>query len=106
MCKIHNSGLQLRPVDVWKLFLAIAIHDTAIHFCIGMEMISGGIKRLHVVAYFVTLAVVTPVGVVIGIAATYNVGSAGDGATQDLVIAVLSGIRLLKNSQLQWTEMF
>ena len=57
-----------------------------------MEMISGGIKRLHVVAYFVTLAVVTPVGVVIGIAATYNVGSAdGDGATQDLVIAVLSG---------------
>ena len=80
----------MRPVDVWKLFLAIAIHDTAIHFCIGMEMVAGGIKRLHVVAYFVTLAVVTPVGVVIGILATVDTSAAGP--TQDLVIAILSGL--------------
>merc|ERR1719317_1859618 len=46
-------GLQLQPLDVWKLCMSIAIHDTAIHFCIGMEMVSGGIKRLHVFGYFV-----------------------------------------------------
>jgi len=84
-------GLQLRPVDVWKLLVAIGIHDTAIHFCIGMEMFAGGIKRLHITAYFATLGIVTPIGVVIGILATYDVTSGGS-AGQDLVIAILQGL--------------
>jgi len=85
-------GLQLRSVDVWKLFLAILVHAVPIHFCIGMEMVSAGIRRLHTLAYISVLAVSTPLGIVIGIAATSNVGTGGDGATQDLVIAVLSGL--------------
>ena len=56
-----------------------------------MEMVSAGIRRLHTVAYISVLAVATPLGIVIGIAATSNVGTGGDGASQDLVIAVLSG---------------
>ena len=71
--------------------MAILVHAVPIHFCIGMEMVSAGIRRLHTLAYISVLAVATPLGIVIGIAATSNVGTGGDGATQDLVIAVLSG---------------
>ena len=53
-------------------------------------MIVGGIKRLHVVVYIVILAVVTPVGVCIGILALVNASTAGK--AQDFVIAILSGL--------------
>ena len=74
--------------------MAILVHAVPIHFCIGMEMVSAGIRRLHTLAYISVLAGATPLGIVIGIAATSNVGTGGDGATQDLVIAVLSGTKL------------
>ena len=53
-------------------------------------MFTGGIKKLHITIYFLTLGIVTPIGVVIGIVATYNASSAG--GAQDLVIAILQGL--------------
>ena len=38
----HVSGLEESDSGVWKLFLAIAIHGSAIAFCIGTEMVTTG----------------------------------------------------------------
>ena len=42
------SGLEESDSGVWKLFLAIAIHGSAIAFCIGTEMVTTGdfVKKL------------------------------------------------------------
>merc|ERR1712061_367503 len=49
---------------------AINTHAIAILFYIGAEMISAGTKKLQIIFYIVTLALVTPLGVVIGMVVT------------------------------------
>lgn len=83
-------GLQLNNSDVWKLFVAISIHACAILFCIGTEMISVGTKKLQILFYMITLALVTPLGIIIGMIVTEYVN--GQSGVQTLVIGVLQGL--------------
>jgi len=83
-------GLQLSVQDVWKLFLAVSLHDVPVHFCVGMEMFNGGIKKLHIIIYFLILGIITPIGIIIGIVVTEHAGE-GDG-TQTLIIGILQGL--------------
>jgi zinc transporter 1/2/3 len=85
------TGLQLTVGDVWKLFLGVSLHDVPVHFCVGMEMFNGGIKKLHIITYFLILGIITPIGIIIGIVVTEHAGEGGDG-TQTLVIGVLQGL--------------
>ena len=85
-----SIGLQLSVQDVWKLFLAVSLHDVPIHFCVGMEMFNGGIKKLHIIIYFLMLGIITPIGIIIGIVVTEHAGE-GDG-TQTLIIGILQGL--------------
>ena len=85
-----TTGLQLTSPDVWKLFLAVALHDIPVHFCIGMEMYNGGIKKWNIVMYFLILGIITPIGIVIGMIVTYHAGG-GDGA-QTIAIGVLQAL--------------
>lgn len=85
------KGLQLSVQDVWKLFLAVSLHDVPVHFCVGMEMFNGGIRKLHIIAYFLILGIITPIGIIIGIVVTEHAGEGGDG-THTLVIGVLQGL--------------
>ena len=48
---VPPPGLQLTSSDVWKLFVAIALHAVPILFCIGMEMTSGSTKKRHMVGH-------------------------------------------------------
>jgi len=83
-------GLQLSVQDVWKLFLAVSLHDVPVHFCVGMEMFNGGIRKLHIIIYFLILGIITPIGIIIGIVVTEHAGE-GDG-TQTLIIGILQGL--------------
>ena len=56
-----------------------------------MEMFNGGIKKLHIIIYFLILGIITPVGIIIGIVVTEHAGEGGDG-TQTLVIGLLQGL--------------
>ena len=56
-----------------------------------MEMFNGGIKKLHIITYFLILGIITPVGIIIGIVVTEHAGEGGDG-TQTMVIGVLQGL--------------
>jgi zinc transporter 1/2/3 len=83
-------GLQQTQRDVWYLFAAVSIHASAILFCIGLELVTSGIRLLNLVVYIVVLSVVSPVGVVIGTLVTLH--SSSDGPDQDLLVAVLQGV--------------
>ncbi|TRY76385.1 hypothetical protein TCAL_02719 [Tigriopus californicus] len=83
-------GLQMTSPDVWKLFTAVSIHAWAILFCIGMDMIVEGTKRLHIVFNIVILALTTPLGIVIGILVTEHVDE--NSGIQAVVIGVLQGL--------------
>jgi len=83
-------GLEETQTGVWKLFLAVSIHATAILFCIGTEMIAINTTRCRIVMYMVVLSVVTPIGVLIGIIVTIHMDQAS--GEQILIIGVLQGL--------------
>jgi len=83
-------GLEESQSGVWKLFMAVAIHSTAIVFCVGTEMTTTGIRKGSVVLYMCVLSVVTPVGVLIGIVVTAHMDQASGGHI--LVIGALQGL--------------
>ncbi|KAF2353465.1 Zinc/iron permease [Trinorchestia longiramus] len=68
-------GLQQNVQDVWYLFYAIAAHKLVIAFCVGLELISGGTKTFLTVIYMVVFALVTPLGIAIGIIVTEGTSS-------------------------------
>ena len=85
-------GLESTPADVWKLFAgdfcliihsnfmfifgftyilaAIATHKFVIAFCIGLELMSAETRKIYYVIYMTTFALVSPLGIGIGIAIT------------------------------------
>ncbi|XP_060520494.1 zinc transporter ZIP1-like [Cylas formicarius] len=60
-------GLESSVQKVWYLFAAIATHKLVIGFCVGIELVTSKTKTLLVVLYIGTFAVVTPLGIGIGI---------------------------------------
>jgi zinc transporter 1/2/3 len=83
-------GLQPTQSDVWFLFTAVIVHELAIMFCIGMEMLASKLRVLLYVIYMVELGLITSVGVGVGILVTEYVHDPS--ATHLLVIAILQGI--------------
>lgn len=83
-------GIQQTQRDVWFLFTAVSVHACAILFCIGLELVTSGVRVINLMLYIVTLALVSPLGVAIGILVT--VKSSTEAPTQDLAVAVLQGI--------------
>jgi len=83
-------GLEEKESGVWKLFIAVAIHATAIIFCIGTEMIADNTKTSLIVTYMVVLSLVTPLGIIIGIIVTEHMEQAS--GEHVLAIGVLQGL--------------
>merc|ERR1712106_832963 len=83
-------GLEETEAGVWKLFLAVSIHATAIVFCIGTEMIASNTRKSKIVMYMVVLSIVTPIGVLIGIIVTVHMEQASGEHVR--VIGVLQGL--------------
>jgi zinc transporter 1/2/3 len=83
-------GLQPTQSDVWFLFTAVIVHELAIMFCIGMEMLESKLRVLLYVIYMVELGLITSVGVGVGILVTEYVHDPS--ATHLLIIAILQGI--------------
>jgi len=61
-------GLESSSGTVWYMFGAVSAHKLVIAFCIGVELVTSGMKPLLVIIYVFTFAVVSPMGIGIGIA--------------------------------------
>ena len=63
-------GLEDSVEGVWTLFAAVATHKYVIAFCVGIELVSVGTPLAFFLTYIVVFAVMTPVGIGIGLAVT------------------------------------
>ena len=84
-------GLQTTSHDVCKLFVALSLHEIPVLFCVGMEMFNVGIKKLHIIAYFMSLGIVSSVGIIIGIVLTLHANEANSD-TNNMIIGLLQGL--------------
>ncbi|XP_057657289.1 zinc transporter ZIP1-like isoform X2 [Diorhabda carinulata] len=80
-------GLESSPRTVWYMFGAVSAHKMVIAFCVGIELITSGLKTLIVLSYVFTFAVVSPIGMGIGI-----IVSTADDAENNLVSVILQSL--------------
>ncbi|XP_063920392.1 zinc transporter ZIP1-like [Zophobas morio] len=80
-------GLEGDVQRVWYLFAAIATHKLVIAFCVGFELVTSKTKLLLVLLYIGTFAVVTPLGIGIGLVLTESHDS-----HEDVASIVLQGM--------------
>lgn len=73
-------GLESSSATVWYMFGAVSCHKLVIAFCIGVELISNGTRTLLTVLYVGLFAIVSPLGIGIGIALT-------EGTTDNIEVA-------------------
>ncbi len=87
MIYFSQKGLQLTNRDVWTLFGAVAVHMVPIHFCIGLDMLAGKTRKLHILLYMGVMSLTSSVGVIVGMGVTEHFDEA-DGY-QEVVIGVM-----------------
>lgn len=75
---------------MWFLFAAVSAHKLVLAFCIGVELIVAQTRLLLVVIYTVTFAVVSPLGILVGILVTSE--ESGDELSEGMVSFVLQGL--------------
>ncbi len=84
-------GLQSTSESVWLLFLGVGTHKFLIAFCIGMEMFTSGHQSIKMASgYLITFAVMSPIGIAMGIGVTEEISN--DPGTQAAVVGVLQGL--------------
>ncbi|RZC38782.1 Zip domain containing protein [Asbolus verrucosus] len=71
-------GLESSSKNVWYMFGAVSAHKLVIAFCIGVELVSTGLKTCLVAIYVFIFAVVSPLGIGIGIIVTNKGESSTD----------------------------
>jgi len=83
-------GLTKTSNGAWFLFFAISCHKYVISFCIGMQFISSGIKPWMVILYVSTFALISPIGVGIGIAISETVPD--EASLQGSLVTILQAL--------------
>ena len=83
-------GLGPDSANIWILFAAIAIHKYVISFCVGLELCNAKTPRKLYVAYMLVYALMSPTGVVLGIAISTLVEA--NTTTYLVVVGVLQAI--------------
>jgi len=82
-------GLEPDSKDVWLLFAAVATHKWVISFCVGLELCNARTRLLIYSAYMIVFAIMSPIGVGIGIIITSN---ADQGSAYFLSVATLQAL--------------
>jgi zinc transporter 1/2/3 len=83
-------GLQEHPRSVWVLLFGVGAHKLLIAFCIGMEMFTSSKGTLRTACiYLTTFAVMSPIGIAIGLGVTEEISN--NPGVQASVIGILQG---------------
>ncbi|CAH0548124.1 unnamed protein product [Brassicogethes aeneus] len=80
-------GLEGSVQKVWYLFAAIGTHKFVIAFCVGVELATSKTKTALLLLYIGLFAIVTPLGIGLGIILS-DTGS----TSEDMISAVLQGM--------------
>ncbi|KAL0131776.1 hypothetical protein PUN28_002965 [Cardiocondyla obscurior] len=87
-------GLESSSGQVWYMFLAVASHKFVIAFCIGMELLASRTKPYLSVIYTCTFAVVSPIGIGIGMGLVGGGSAAASGPMAVILQGLASGTLL------------
>lgn len=80
-------GLESSASTVWYMFGAVSAHKLVIAFCIGVELVTTNTRTLLNVIYVLTFAIVSPLGIGVGIIITEDADS-----STDLISVILQGL--------------
>lgn len=81
-------GLEQSATSVWYMSVAIATHKLVVVFCVGMELIGAAVRPAFIVVYVCGFAVVTPVGMALGMLLRLDVvGNDGNDGGSDTLLA-------------------
>ena len=81
-------GLEEDSTGVWKLLLGISCHKFLIAFCVSMELLQTGTRRVVFYSYLGIFSLTSSLGIGVGILIT----EAGSGAVSEVVVASLQGV--------------
>lgn len=87
-------GLESSTTNVWYMLGAIAAHKLVIAFCIGVELIASRTKVWLSAIYITTFAVVSPLGIGIGMILVGGEGATGAGISSVILQGLASGTLL------------
>ncbi|XP_029671341.1 zinc transporter ZIP1-like isoform X4 [Formica exsecta] len=87
-------GLESSASHVWYMFLAVASHKFVIAFCIGVELLASRTRPYLSIIYTCTFAVVSPIGIGIGMALVGGGSAAASGPMAVILQGLASGTLL------------
>ncbi|XP_033231461.1 zinc transporter ZIP1-like isoform X2 [Belonocnema kinseyi] len=87
-------GLESSSAYVWYMFAAVAAHKFVIAFCIGVELIAAKTKIYLSIIYICMFAVVSPVGIGIGMLLVGGGSAAASGPLAVVLQGIASGTLL------------
>ncbi|XP_070152854.1 zinc transporter ZIP1-like isoform X3 [Polyergus mexicanus] len=87
-------GLESSASHVWYMFLAVASHKFVIAFCIGVELLASRTRTYLSIIYTCTFAVVSPIGIGIGMGLVGGGSAAASGPMAVILQGLASGTLL------------
>lgn len=87
-------GLESSSSRVWYMFAAVSAHKLVIAFCVGVELVSAKTKPCLSFTYTLIFAVVSPIGIGIGLALVGGEGASASGLTSVILQGLASGTLL------------
>ncbi|CAH0400462.1 unnamed protein product [Chilo suppressalis] len=87
-------GLEATTANVWYMLGAVSAHKLVIAFCIGVELIATKTKTWLAIVYITTFAVVSPIGIGIGILLVGGEGAQAAGVYSVVLQGLASGTLL------------
>ncbi|XP_035449411.1 zinc transporter ZIP1 [Spodoptera frugiperda] len=87
-------GLESSTSHVWYMLGAVSAHKLVIAFCIGVELIATRTKTWLMIVYITTFAIVSPLGIGIGLLLVGGQGAAAAGISSVVLQGLASGTLL------------
>ncbi|KAL4715986.1 hypothetical protein ACJJTC_013286 [Scirpophaga incertulas] len=87
-------GLESSTQNVWYMLGAVSAHKLVIAFCIGVELIATNTKTVLSIVYIITFALVSPLGIGIGIILVGGEGATAAGVYSVVLQGLASGTLL------------
>lgn len=82
-------GLQKSNGDVYAMLIAVAIHKFVIAFVVGMEVFAEGTRVVVLITYMVIFALMSPIGIVLGMVSELSLDSLAVGYLNALATGTL-----------------
>lgn len=87
-------GLESSTSHVWYMLGAVSAHKLVIAFCIGVELIATRTKTVLMIVYITTFAIVSPLGIGIGLLLVGGEGATAAGISSVVLQGLASGTLL------------